>query len=120
MESENPQEETITQKRGRGRPKKEKLVSDEAVIVKPRGRPRKIIDVSEIREKLKRGPKTSLTQDPEYYNNYYREHYKGMHTTCPACKNPNVSVDKVQRHIKTRKCWYDEMCCKFIKTEDTL
>ena len=118
METEQPQEETVTQKRGRGRPRKEMI--DVAVIAKPRGRPRKIIDVLEIRDKLKRGPKTSLTQDPEYYNNYYREHYKGMYTTCPACKNPHVSVDKVHRHIRTRKCWYDEMCCKFIKTEDTL
>ena len=118
METEQPQEETVTQKRGRGRPRKE--IIDVAVIAKPRGRPRKIIDVLEIRDKLKRGPKTSLTQDPEYYNNYYKEHYKGMYTTCPACKNPHVSVDKVHRHIRTRKCWYDEMCCKFIKTEDTL
>ena len=118
METEQPQEETVTQKRGRGRPRKE--IIDVAVIAKPRGRPRKIIDVLEIRDKLKRGPKTSLTQDPEYYNNYLREHYKGMYTTCPACKNPHVSVDKVHRHIRTRKCWYDEMCCKFIKTEDTL
>ena len=118
METEQPQEETVTQKRGRGRPRKE--IIDVAVIAKPRGRPRKIIDVLEIRDKLKRGPKTSLTQDPEYYNNYYKEHYKGMYTTCPACKNPHVSVDKVHRHIRTRKCWYDEMCCKFINTEDTL
>ena len=118
METEQPQEETVTQKRGRGRPRKE--ISDVAVIAKPRVRPMKIIDVLEIRDKLKRGPKTSLTQDPEYYNNYYREHYKGMYTTCPAFKNPHVSVDKVHRHIRTRKCWYDEMRCKFIKTEDTL
>ena len=119
MESQQPDEETTTLKRGRGRPKKEKPIIDEPIPSKPRGRPKKVIDIVEVREKLKKGPKTSLTKDPEYYNNYYREHYKGVYTTCPACKNPRVCVDKVHRHIKTRKCWYDEMCCKYIKTEDT-
>ena len=111
MEPENSQEEIVIEKRGRGRPRKEKLPTEP----KKKGRPRKEIDIVEIREKMKPGPKSSLTQDPEYYNNYYKTNYKGVYTTCPACKNPHVSVDKVHRHMKSTKCLKDEMYCKFIK-----
>ncbi len=103
-------------KRGRGRPKKEKPPK----VPKKIGRPRKEINITEIREKMKPGPKTTKTQDPEYYNNYYRTHYKGMYTTCPACKNPHVSIDKVHRHMRSAKCLRDEMICTYIKTEEHL
>jgi hypothetical protein len=103
-------------KRGRGRPKKEKVPTEPKKI----GRPRKEIIITEIREKIKPGPKTSKTTDPEYYNNYYREHYKGVYTTCPSCKNPHVSIDKVHRHMRSMKCWKDEIHCKYIKTEDSI
>ena len=100
---------TQTIARGRGRPRKEKPPAEPKKI----GRPRKEINITEIREKMKPGPKTSKTQDPEYFNNYYRAHYKGVYTTCPACNDPRVRVDKIQRHINTLKCLKAEVTCKF-------
>lgn len=47
MEPVNPQEEIIIEKRGRGRPSKEKLPTEP----KKKGRPRKEINIVEIREK---------------------------------------------------------------------
>ena len=101
---------TQTIARGRGRPRKEKPPAEPKKI----GRPRKEINIVEIREKMKPGPKTSKTQDPEYFNNYYRAHYKGVYTTCPACKNPHVSADQVRRHMRSMKCLKDETSCKYM------
>jgi hypothetical protein len=106
---------TQTIARGRGRPRKEKPPAEPRKI----GRPRKEINITEIREKMKPGPKTSKTQDPEYFNNYYRAHYKGVYTTCPACKNPHVSADQVRRHMRSMKCLKDETSCKYM-SEDTI
>jgi hypothetical protein len=47
MEPENSQEEIVIEKRGRGRPRKEKLPTEP----KKKGRPRKEINIVEIREK---------------------------------------------------------------------
>jgi hypothetical protein len=94
-------------KRGRGRPKKEKLEAELDVPLKKRGRPRKEINLLEIREKMKPGPKTNLTSDKTYYTNYYNTHYKGVCITCPSCNNPNVNVNKIHRHMRTHRCWLD-------------
>ena len=91
-------------KRGRGRPKKEKLETEPEVAIKKRGRPRKEINILEIREKMKPGPKTNLTSDKNYYTQYYSSHYKGVCVTCPSCKNPNINVNKIHRHMRTYKC----------------
>jgi hypothetical protein len=100
-------------KRGRGRPRKERIIGDEPTVSKKRGRPRKVIDVQEIREKQKPGPKTSLSSAQDYFTKYYRENYQGIYVTCPVCGNPNVNVSKIHRHVKTRKCMLDDMCNKY-------
>ena len=89
-------------KRGRGRPRKERVVSDEPTEPKKRCRPRKVIDVAEIREKQKPGPKTALTLVQGYFTKYYKEHYQGIYVTCPVCSNPNVGANKIHRHTQTR------------------
>ena len=73
-------------------------------LLKKRGRPRKEINLLEIREKMKPGPKTSLTADKNYYTQYYNTHYKGVCMTCPSCKNPNINVSKIHRHLRSYKC----------------
>ena len=97
-----PEAEIEAIKRGRGRPKKEKIETNEPP--KKRGRPRKEINLLEIREKMKPGPKTSLTADKTYYTQYYNTHYKGVCMTCPSCKNPNINVSKIHRHLRSYKC----------------
>jgi hypothetical protein len=116
MES-NLEENTVEVKRGRGRPRKEKIVSDEPTQPKKRGRPKKPIIVSEIRQKQKPGPKTDMTKQDGYYKQFYREHYQGVFVTCPMCGNPNVNASKVHRHIKTSKCTQDDLSNKYHKNE---
>lgn len=109
--------ETQDIKRGRGRPKKERHVSAEQTEAKKRGRPKKVIDVQEIKEKRKPGPKTMLSLAQGYFTQYYKERYQGIYVTCPVCGNPNVGANKVHRHIKTRKCMLDDLCNKYHKNE---
>ena len=100
-------------KRGRGRPRKERIISDVPTEPKKRGRPRKVINVQEIREKQKPGPKTALSSAQDYFTKYYQENYQGVYVTCPVCSNPNVGVNKINRHVKTRKCMLDDLCNKY-------
>lgn len=109
--------ETQDIKRGRGRPKKERHVSAEQTEAKKRGRPKKVIDVQEIKEKRKPGPKTMLSLAQGYFTQYYKDRYQGIYVTCPVCSNPNVGANKVHRHIKTRKCMLDDLCNKYHKNE---
>jgi hypothetical protein len=117
MEPVTEQGEQIEQveqvKRGRGRPKKEKVISDEPVEKKKRGRPKKIVDVVEIKEKQKPGPKGDASYQPGYFTQFYKEKYQGVYVCCPVCNNPNVSVVKIHRHVKTRKCMLDDLCKKY-------
>ena len=96
----DPETEII--KKGRGRPKKEKIESNDPP--KKRGRPKKEINIVDIRERMKPGPKTNLTADKNYYTQHYSTHYKGVCMTCPSCKNPNINVSKIHRHLKSYKC----------------
>jgi hypothetical protein len=75
----------LAEKRGRGRPKKEK----EPKILQ------------------KRGPKTNASLQPGYHKQYYDNNYKGIRNTCPCCFNPNVAVDKINRHMRSNKCLTD-------------
>ncbi len=98
-------------KKGRGRPRKEKVESNEPP--KKRGRPKKEYVIIETREKMKPGPKTNLTEDKAYYRNYYTTHYKGVCMTCPSCRNPNINVNKIHRHMRTYKCLTDKTLNKY-------
>ena len=106
-----PESETEVIKKGRGRPRKEKIETNEPP--KKRGRPKKEINITEIRAKMKPGPKTSLTADKDYYTKYYSTHYKGVCMTCPSCKNPNINVSKIHRHLKSYKCLVDTALNKY-------
>ena len=106
-----PETNTEIIKKGRGRPRKEKVESNEPP--KKRGRPKKEIIISEIREKMKPGPKTNLTEDKAYYRNYYATHYKGVCMTCPSCRNPNINVNKIHRHMRTYRCLLDTALNKY-------
>ena len=99
-----PEPEIEVIKRGRRRPKKEKVESEPDVSLKKKGRHRKEINLLEIREKMKPGPKTSLTADKTYYTQYYNTHHKGVCMTRPSCKNPNINVSKIHRHLRSYKC----------------
>ena len=76
--------ETVTEvvKKGRGRPRKEKIETELTETPKKRGRPKKEINISEIREKMEfkkeiiiseimekmeRVTKTNLTADKNYH-----------------------------------------------------
>ena len=83
------------------------------VVKKARGRPKKEINVTEIREKMKRGPKTNLTADKNYFTQWYADHYKGKCMTCPSCKNPNINVAKIHRHMRSPKCLKDTTLNKY-------
>ena len=83
------------------------------VIKRGRGRPKKEINVTEIREKMKRGPKTNLTADKNYFTQWYADHYKGKCMTCPSCKNPNINVAKIHRHMRSPKCLKDTTLNKY-------
>ena len=102
-----PEPEIEVIKKGRGRPRKEKIETETTNPPKKRGRPKKEINITEIREKMKPGPKTNLTTDKAYYTKYYSTHYKGVCMTCPSCKNPNINVSKIHRHLKSYKCLVD-------------
>ena len=106
-----PETNTEIIKKGRGRPRKEKVESNEPP--KKRGRPKKEIIISEIREKMKPGTKTNLTEDKAYYRNYYATHYKGVCMTCPSCRNPNINVNKVHRHMRTYRRLVDTALNKY-------
>ena len=106
-----PEPEIEVIKRGRGRPKKEKIETNEPP--KKRGRPKKEINITEIRAKMKPGPKTSLTADKDYYTKYYSTHYKGVCMTCPSCKNPNINVSKIRRHLRSDKRLVDTALNKY-------
>ena len=106
-----PETETEVIKKGRGRPRKEKIETNEPP--KKRGRPKKQINIIEIREKMKPGPETSLTSEKNYYTQYYSSHYKGVCMTCPSCKNPNINVSKIHRHLKSYKCLVDTTLNKY-------
>ena len=108
-----PEPVTEVIKKGRGRPRKEKIETETTEPLKKRGRPKKEINISEIREKMKPGPKTSLTTDKAYYTQYYTKHYKGVCMTCPSCKNPNINVNKIHRHMRTYKCLVDTTLNKY-------
>ena len=110
MEEEIP---VSIEKRPRGRPRKERVVSDELTEPKKRGRPKKVIEVQEIKEKQKPGPKTMLSFVQGYFTQYYKDKYQGVYVTCPVCGNPNVGANKVHRHIKTGKCMLDDLCNKY-------
>ena len=116
--------ETVTEvvKKGRGRPRKEKIETEPTETPKKRGRPKTEINISEIREKMelqnqiniseimeKIKPKTNLTADKNYYTQWYSNHYKGVCMTCPSCMNPNINVAKIHRHVRTYKCLRDTM-----------
>ena len=107
-----PEPETEVVKKSRGRPRKA-IVLLEPTELKTRGRPKKEINITEVREKMKRGPKTSLTSDKAYYTQYYSDHYKGVCMTCPSCKNPNVNVAKIHRHMRSLKCLNDTTLNKY-------
>ena len=116
LEANDQREELINVeliKRPRGRPRKERVITDEPSEPKKRGRPRKVIDVQEIREKQKPGPKTSLSFVQGYFTQYYKDRYQGVYVTCPVCSNPNVGANKINRHVKTRKCMLDDLCNKY-------
>ena len=83
------------------------------VIKRGRGRPKKEINISEIREKMKRGPKTNLTADKNYFTQWYADHYKGKCMTCPSCKNPDINVAKIHRHMRSPKCLIDTTLNKY-------
>ena len=100
-----PESETEVVKKGRGRPRKEKIETETTEPPKKRGTPK--------REKMKPGPKTSLTADKDYYTKYYSTHYKGVCMTCPSCKNPNINVSKIHRHLKSYKCLVDTALNKY-------
>ena len=108
-----PEPETEVVKKGRGRPRKEKIETEITEPPKKRGRPKKEINILEIRSKMKPGPKTSLTTDKAYYTQYYTKHYKGVCMTCPSCKNPNINVNKIHRHMRTYKCLVDTTLNKY-------
>jgi len=128
-------------KRPRGRPRKEKVevsptletitkikkvrvksvpksvpkseLEEEPVEKRRVGRPR----IHPIREKplekMKPGKKTNLSMNKSYFREYYQTHYKGVKITCPICNNPDIAIDKLQRHIKTRKCIMAEFLKKY-------
>ena len=106
--------ETVTEvvKKGRGRPRKA-IVLLEPTEAKKRGRPKKEIEITEVREKMKRGPKTNLTSEKNYYTQWYSSHYKGVCMTCPSCKNPNINVGKIHRHMRTDKRLNDMALSKY-------
>ena len=48
-------------------------------------------------------PKVYKTHDPEYFNNYYKEHF-AVKVNCPHCSK-QVSRAKLPRHIRmTKSC----------------
>ena len=108
-----PEPEIEVIKKGRGRPRKEKIETETTEPPKKRGRPKMEIIISEKREKMKPGPKTSLTSDKAYYTKYYSEHYKSVCMTCPSCKNPNINVTKIRRHMRSHKCLLDTTLNKY-------
>jgi len=106
--------ETVTEvvKKGRGRPRKAFVLLD-PTEAKKRGRPKKEFEITEVREKMKRGPKTNLTSEKNYYTQWYSSHYKGVCMTCPSCKNPNINVGKIHRHMRTDKRLNDTASNKY-------
>ena len=128
-----PLPETVTEvvKKGRGRPRKEKIETEPTETPRKRGRPKTEINISEIREKMELQkqiniskimekmegePKTNTTADKNYYTQWYSAHYKGVCMTCPSCKNPNVNVAKIHRHMRTIKCLRDTTFNKYSET----
>ena len=112
-----PEPVTKVIKRGRGRAKKEINIAEirkkMQQMPKKETKPKKEINISETREIIKRGPKTNLTADRNYYNQWYSDHYKGVCMTCPSCKNPNVNVAKIHRHMRSLKCLKDTTLNKY-------
>ena len=122
-------------KRPRGRPRKEKVevsptleeitkikkvrvksvpkVEEEPVEKRRVGRPRIHPVREKPLEKMKPGKKTQLSINKSYFREYYQTHYKGVKVTCPICNNPDIAIDKLQRHIKTRKCIMAEFLKKY-------
>ena len=107
--------ETVTEviKKGRGRPRKVIAETESTDPPKKRGRLKKEIIIPETSEKMKRGPKTSLTSEKNYYTQWYSSHYKGVCMTCPSCKNPNINVSKIHRRMRTDKCLVDSTLNKY-------
>ena len=79
-------------------------IEEEPVEKRRVGRPRIHPVKEKPLEKMKPGKKTQLSMDKSYFREYYQTHYKGVKITCPICNNPDIAIDKLQRHIKTRKC----------------
>ena len=121
-------------KRPRGRPKKEKVevsptiqeiietkkfaATLESVEKTAVGRPRIHPLKEKPLERVKPGKKTQLSMNKSYFREYYQTHYQGVKVTCPICNNPDIAVDKLQRHIKTRKCIMAEFMKTYKSPED--
>ena len=84
-------------KRGRGRPKK--IVEEQ--IPKNRGRP----FINPL----------CTNKDKEYYAQYYRDHFQGVKVVCPACNNPEIKKQRLLAHVRTNKCFRDELMNKYPK-----
>ena len=88
-------------KRGRGRPKNEKIV-EEKILMK---RGRKIINP------------LCTSKDKEYYAQYYRDHYQGVKVICSVCGNPEIKKQILLAHVRTNKCFRDELLKNILKMQ---
>ena len=105
-------------KRGRGRPKKEKI----EIVKEPKKRgPKPDFTkykerISEITEPQKRGPKTCASKYKEYYAQYYRDHYSKIYLNCPNCFKL-IQKSRICRHMRTSSCMVDQINKKYINQD---
>ena len=80
------------------------------IIKRGRGRPKKIV---EEKKPMKRGRPIinplCTSKDKEYYAQYYRDHFQGVKVVCPVCSNPDIKKQRLLAHVRTNKCFRDEL-----------
>ena len=111
-------EENVVIKRGRGRPKKEKIeIPKEPKKRGPKPDFTKYKErISEITEPQKRGPKTCASKYKEYYAQYYRDHYSKIYLNCPNCFKL-VQKNRICRHMRTNSCMEDQVSKKYFNQD---
>ena len=79
------------------------------IIPKKRGRPRTKPINDEPKVRGKPGPKTDASKHKEYFSKYYRENYMNNFVSCPNCFKPGVQKCKLPRHMRTERCFRDQV-----------
>ncbi len=44
--------------------------------------------------------------------------YKGVYISCPVCCNPNIKKQNIARHIRTDKCFRDELLKTYFSLDE--